>query len=243
MGKKSKSTKADPTNHRKFIAKVALFNSVGFCFLTAGITYFDARLKTRITYGARTYRWGYWVCAVGSLAVLLTTLISLSKTSSARLRTILPTAILLVAGAASLPFFRPEFPHGAMTSWTFYLSMVSLLSCGTHYWQIPEDWLSWDLSEEVKVERVKQYANQWRTVAVTTTVAYLAMVIPWTSFVWTDFPSIFVTDASEKIVLSQFTSAGLIGLSLYVISGVVYEAFNKANEAAELLLRVRSTNS
>lgn len=243
----------DPKHGRRFIALIVLFNWLGFSFIAAGVTYVDARLTTHY-YGVRHYRWGYWVAALGGLVVLLATLVFLrlanslprKETTSRRLKTVLPFLVLCVAGAASLPFFGPPFPHGEIASWIFYLSIVSLSSCGIHYSTstLPKNWLtSSDLSEEIKLERVRQYVNHWRTLAVTITAGYLAMLIPWTTFLWTHFPAAYVTNPAERVRLSYFGTAGLLGLSLYVAIGIVYEAFLKANEAADLLLRVKSTNS
>src|SRR5205823_5567795 len=102
------------------------------------------------------------------------------------------------------------------------------------------DWLSdKDFSQIVKIERVKHYADLWRTVAVSATLGYLAIVIQWNSFLW-NIPSAFVADNSEKLILSNFGSAGLAALSMYVLFGIVYESFNKANKAADLLLEIKS---
>jgi len=151
MSKKIKTpTNADMKKDREFAIKIALFNSLLFCFLIAAVTYVDARLKTHVPFGAsgasgaRTYRWGYIVSGVGGLLVLLGTSLSLGKVPNERwkLKSAFPTAILLIVGAASLPFFRPdlEFPHGGITTWTVCVSFVSLLSCGIHYPKFRTDW-------------------------------------------------------------------------------------------------------
>lgn len=229
--------------HRKFAIKIVLFNWLGFTLLLSGVTYVDARLYTRFSYGARTYRWGYLVSILGGLFVLFATSISFAKVSSWRLKTALSVGILWIAAAFSLLLFRPEFPHAGITSWIFYLSLASLFSCGIHYSTFRKDrLLAKDLSESIKIERVKQYADLWRTIAISITVGYLALLIPWINFLW-NLPSAFVTDPSEQLLLRQFGCAVLAGISMYVLFGIVYEAFFKANEAADLLLEVTSTES
>lgn len=224
---------------RPFIIKVALFNSLCFSLIVGWVTFVDARLTTHVAFGARYYRGGHAVSFIGGLSVLVFTFFFLPRVVSWKLKATLPTIILVVALAAALPFFRPEFPHGGMTTWTLFLCLVSLVSCWIKYSPTPANWLAdEDLSATIKMERIKEYANIWRTVAISITIGYIAVLIPWTSFVWNQ-SAFFVVDPSERILLSQFGSGLLIALSIYVLLGVVYEAFSKANDAANLMLGIR----
>jgi hypothetical protein len=153
----------------------------------------------------------------------------------------LPSLILTAVGAASLPFFRPEFPHGGMTTWTLFLILISLVSCWTRCLPIPHDWLDQKtLSAAIKIERIKEHANIWRTVAISITIGYMAVLIPWTSFLW-DQSASFVEAPPERILLSQFGSGLLLATSSYVLMGVIYEAFRKANQSADLMLEITET--
>lgn len=242
-------TKADLKNDREFAIKIAFFNSLLFCLLIAAVTYVDARLKTHVPFGAsgtggaRIYRWGYVVSAVGGLLVLLGTAMSLGKVPNERwkFKSACPTAILLLVGAASLPFFRPdlEFPHGGITTWTAYLSFVSMLSCLIHYWRLPEDrLLAPNLSSTIKIERVKQHSGKWLAFAKTITQAYITALIPWAAFLWL-LSTYYVTDPSERILLSLFSYTMLIGISLYAAYGIAYAAWKKSNEADDLLTKIK----
>jgi hypothetical protein len=52
-----------------FAVKIALFNSLGFSYITAGVTYVDARLTTHVVYGPRHYRAGYTLSVIGGLLI------------------------------------------------------------------------------------------------------------------------------------------------------------------------------
>lgn len=223
---------------REFTAKIVLSNSLGLAFLLAATTYIDARLFSHVKYGARIYRWGYLVAVMAGVAVFIATWFSFAKASSPKLKAGLSVGILWAVAIVSMSYFRPEFPHGAIVSWTFYLSLASLLSCVIHYWKFRTGWLSSKrLSDAVKIDRVKHYADLWRTISISVTVGYLAILIPWITFLW-NIPPTWVTNPTEQNILRQFGCSLVAGLSMYVLFGIVYEAFAKANEAADLLLSI-----
>jgi hypothetical protein len=236
-------TPTKQTEDRWFATKVAVFDSTSFGVIVGWVTYVDARLTTHVTYGARHYRGGYAISAIGSLLIFVTTLIFLAKPYSWKIKATLPATILIIAGAASLPFFRPEFPHGGLTTWMLFACFVCLVSCWIHYSPIEAHWLTdGSVSTSVKIERIKEYASLWRTIAISLTIGYIAVLIPWTNFLWDQAPH-FVSSPSERILLSQFGAGILILLSIYVLVGVVYEAFKKANTAADKMLEISEVNA
>jgi hypothetical protein len=232
------SSQTATTKARLFAVKIALFNSLGFFLLLTAITYVDARLTTHVVFHrARIYPWGHTVAIVGGLSIFLGTFLSLARASSWKYQTVLPTIILWVVGAASLPFFLPEFPHAALTYWTIYLSIASLFSCGIHYWKHSAD--SQDLSERERIQEARQYTTLWRNVTVGLLLGYIAILVPSIIFLWTAIPSTYVTDPAEKVLLSQFQSWVITSFSLYVLFGVLYEALKKFMEATDLSRSVK----
>lgn len=247
VGQVSKTTKktttADLRKDREFAIKIALFNSLLFSFLLAAVTFVDARLKTRFEYGARVYRWGYLVSGLGGLLVLLGTSLALEKIPSDRwkLKSAFPTAILLIVGAASLPFFHPdqEFPHGGITTWAVELSFVSLVSCGFYYSKIPNRLLQQNLTAAIQRERVKEYAKHWRAIATALLGVYATVLVSQATLLYLQ-PSMYVTNPSEKIRLWGFSYSVLVGISLYAAYGILYAAWKKADEADDLLTKIKS---
>jgi hypothetical protein len=227
--------------HKWFAIKIALFNSIGFSYVTAGVTYVDARLTTHVVFGARHYRAGYAIAVFGGVLIFIGTMLAILKANSWKLKAALPAIIFAVINAIALPFFRPEFPHAGMSSWTLQLSLVCLISCMIHFLPFGTKQLTaGDVSAQIKMERVKEHANLWRTIAISLTVGYIAVIIPWSSFIWSQ-PAHIVTDATEAFLLSQSASIALAILSLYMLFGLVYEAFLKAHRAAELMFCIRDS--
>jgi hypothetical protein len=229
--------------HKWFAVKIALFNLIGFSYVIASVTYVDARLTTHVVYGARHYRAGYPLAVIGGLFIFFSTMLAILKPASWKVKAALPAMIFAVMGVMALPFFGPEFPHQGMASWTLQLSLVCLLSCLAHF--IPfstEQLTATDISAQIKIERVKEHANLWRTIAISVTVGYIAVIIPWNNFIWSQ-PSHIVTNASEAFLLGQGAAIALAILSLYMLFGVIYEAFLKAHHAADLMFCIRDSGN
>ena len=226
------------STHKWFAIKIALFSALGFSYITAGVTYVDARLTTHVVYGARYYRAGYWIALIGGVVIFVGTLLVILKTESWKLRAALPATLFVIMNAIALPFFRPEFPHMGMSSWTLQLSVVCFLSCVIHFLPLNcEELAARTASIQIKLERVKEYANLWRTIAISLTVGYIAVIIPWSNFIWSQ-PIHIVTNEKEAFLLIQSASIALAILSLYMLLGVVYEAFLKAHRAADLMFYI-----
>jgi hypothetical protein len=227
--------------HKWFAIKIALFNSIGFSYIIGGVTYVDARLTTHVVYGSRHYRAGYTLALIGGLLIFVSTMLAILKAPSWKIKAALPALIFAIMSAIALPFFRPEFPHQGMSSWTLQLSLVCLLSCLVHFLPFGTEQLTApDISAQIKIERVKEHANLWRTIAISITVGYLAVIIPWNNFIWSQ-PSHIVTTASEAFLLGQSAAIALAILSLYMLFGVIYEAFLKAHHAADLMFCIRDS--
>lgn len=221
--------------HKWFAIKIALFSSLGFLYITAGVTYVDARLTTHVVFGARYYSAGYWVAAIGGVVIFVGTMLIILKPESWKLKAVLPAMLFIIMNVIAVPFFRPEFPHMGMSSWTLQLSIVCFLSCAIRFWPLgAEELTARNVSTQVKLERVKEHANLWRTIAISLTVGYIAVIIPWSNFIWSQ-PIHIVTDEKEAFLLIHSASIALAILSLYMLLGVVYEAFRKAHRAADLM--------
>jgi len=225
-----------------FAVKIALFNSLGFFVIAAGVTYVDARLTTHLVFGARHYPAGYPLSVIGAVIIFFITMFAILKPRSWKVKVVLPSLTLIIMDAISLPFFRPEFPHGGLAAWILYLAIASLFSCLIRFLPFEANRIDWlaasDIITEAKIERVKEYANLWRTIAVSITIGYLGVLIPWINFTWTQAPYI-VKAPAEIFLLSQAGVAALAGLSMYVLFGIIYEAFRKAHVAAELLFQIK----
>jgi len=227
-----------------FAVKIATFNALAFSLIIGCVTYLDARLPSHkssqiFPQHVRIYPHGYAISLLSGAIIFGTTLLALTKASSWRIKATLPALILAVTGVVSLPFFRPEFPHGGITSWTILVTLISLVSCFIHFLPLEVDWLTAaHISTASKAERAKEYVTLWRTVAISVTIGLVFVIIPWVNFIWNLSPHI-VSNETEAFMLSQFGMAGIFGASIYILFGIIYESFRKAHDAADLLLRGR----
>jgi hypothetical protein len=227
-----------------FAIKIATFNALAFSLIIGCVTYLDARLPSHknsqiFPQHVRIYPHGYLISLLGGAIIFGTTLLALTKISSWRLKATLPALIIAVTGVVSLPFFRPEFPHGGITSWIMLATLISLVSCFVHFLPIEAGWLTAaDISTESKTERAKECVTLWRTIAISTTLVLIVILIPWVNFIWNLSPHI-VSNEAEAFMLSQFGMAGVFCASIYILFGIIYESFRKAHDAADLLLRGR----
>ena len=224
-----------------FATKVAVLNGGSFALCVSCITYVDARLTTHVAFQARIYPYGYLVAALGGMFVLATTYVTLSKMSSWSMKTVIPSCIVLLTGAVSIPFFKPELPHGGLLLWTGLISIVSLLTCFIRLSPVSAEWLnSPDISESAQIERVKECANLWRMIAVSSVFGTVALVVPWTGLVW-QMPTYIATNPDEAFLLGQFDAGRVCLICIYIFFGVIYESFHKAKTAADLLLLIKTT--
>jgi len=221
------------TKNAWFAVKVAGLNALAFSITVAAVTYIDARLTSHVAFGARTYMYGYPIAIVGGQLVLVSTLLVLVHASSWMVRATVPAAIL-----ATLPFFLPELPHRGISIWLTQLSIASLLTCYIHFLPWPA-WLeSEKLGAAVKWERLKEYGVLWRTIAVAMTIGYMIILVPSSNFIW-NLSLHIVRDPAQAYVLSELGATGMVGVSVYMLLGILYESFRRAHEAADLALRFR----
>lgn len=223
-----------------FAVSVALFNGLLLGLGLALITHTDALLTTHYVYGARVYPFGYPVALLGGAVTCLGTYVALTISISWRLKVVIPSLVVLAVGAGALPFFRPEFPHAGLVQWTVVVSVVSLLTCLIEFCPVPtSEWIaSAGIPQEARIRRVAEYASLWRAIAVSSLLGTVLIVMAWTQFVWS-VPDHVVAKASERFFLGEFGAYTIMLASSYVLFGVVYGSFRKANSVADNLLEIR----
>jgi hypothetical protein len=221
-----------------FIIKTSLLNSVVFCFITAGVTYIDARLTSHVAYGARNYYFGYWICLLGPV-IFFSTLIFGKLIKSWKVKVVGFPLILIIVSLFSQINFRPEIPHGMISLTMLVISFICLVTSFIHYTPFNESFIyKQGIDYQLKIERIKELVTLWRTIAISIIVSYLALLIPWGNLIWSQNDHI-VLEMSEKFLLSQFGISAIIIISFYILFGLIYESFLKASLAADLILKIK----
>jgi len=225
--------------HKLYAIKIAAFNALGYCIATGVATYIDPKLTSHRMYGARPlYPLGFWILLVGPV-VFGTNYWVLSRTSSIKQKTFLPAVLLLVITALSLPNFRPEWFHMGVVGWTFLFALTSVACSWIHYLPLTRTNLSkLEAKSDAKIAWVKETISLWRTVFISLTGAYLALLIPWFNYFLQSIPQL-IPDENEARLLRCLLGGQLSIFSLFVFSGPLFEAMQKAREATDLLLEIR----
>lgn len=233
--------------NKGFALKISTLNSLVFLINVCCVTYLDERMTTHVGYGAVTHPHGYVVGVIGGLTIFFGTYLALSQDSSWKRQTWSPSVIVLFVTAASLPFFLPELPHGGILVWSLLIAITSFLTCFIRCLPIEagdrktSEWLvDIAIPEAARIERVKQFATLWHTVAISSAAGLLALVVPWSQLVW-EFPKHIVTEPKEAFLLGQYGGLCVAVFSVYALLGVIAEAFIKAKTAANLLLQIKGS--
>lgn len=195
-----------------FTLKIAMCNAIGFFVTSAGVTFVDARLSSGIVHGALYYPLGYWICLVAPI-VFVVTLISVRRSHSWKARAVWPSLCLLLIGAPFLLNFRPGFPHMGFCLGILLCCLVSFITSWIYYLPFEVDWIAdSDIDRLLKLERIKEIVTLWRTLALSVTFGYLALLIPWQNFIWSTSRQV-VTKPYEMAFLSSAHSVALSGFS------------------------------
>lgn len=224
-----------------FAGKIAFFNAVGFSTCAAAITYVDARLTTHVVHGVRDYPGGYAVAVIGGLIIFAITFAVLFSSASWLAKIGTPAVIVVLAGALATPYFQPEVPHAGLVEWLLQIAVLSLLTCFVHFWQAPTDRLRDEaINLTARIEWIKEHAVLWRTIAISTMLGVVALVVPWSQFVW-KMPESIVTDSKEALLVGQFGALNIVVVCVYTLFGIIYESFLKASQTADNLLLIKAS--
>jgi len=219
---------------------MAAFNGLGFLFWISGITYVDAHLTTHIVYGARIYPHGYLLAMIGGILVGGCTFSSIifPKPQLWCRKALLTAGSVLLTGALFMPFFTPEFPHLAITEWAFIFAAISGLGCIVHFFPIEDKTLNVDgLVKEARIEWIKNHVVMWRTMSVSFIIGLFGILIPWINFVYGVMGKV-VTSPEEILLLDQFGTLGIVGICIYYLYAVVYQALLKSMKFNNMLLKI-----
>jgi hypothetical protein len=157
-----------------------------------------------------------------------------------KLKAACPSLILAAFGLCSLPVFRPEMPHMGIIAWLFPYCFGSLFASWIHYLPAEPPWLNdTTINREMRLERIREAISLWRTLALSVTFAYVALLIPWSVFNWSFAPMI-VTKKDEILLVGLGGEIELLIFSVYILLTLVYESFKKANDAADMLLKLKA---
>ena len=212
-------------SEKQFAYRISAIVSLGFALAIVGATYVDARIPSHVRYGARVYRYGYWL-ALLAIPVFVITAIGLVKTKTRGRRWAWASLPMCCAVRGSLWAFAPEIPHQGIVGTCLMYVVVALITTWLHNSK-PEIQFIRDQSIplQVRLEGLKSAITMWQGIAIATCAGFLAGVIPWSVAV-INANSHTVTADRDVFLLNGLAviQVGLISVTLIV--GPIREAVN-----------------
>jgi hypothetical protein len=219
-------TMRESRNDSDFAIRIASMNAAGYFWTVIAITYVDARLKSHVLYGARSYRYGY----VSSLLAIPTFIITLHllRRATTRGRKCLASCLaILAAMLSSLWVFAPEVPHSGLVVWCLMYSIVSLAATWLRY-SGPD--LSFVQNQEIplqaRLEGLKSILSMWQAIALATSAGFLAGLVPWAVAIQATNSHV-VVDQSDLFLLNSAGLMQVILVSVAILLGPIREVVSR----------------
>jgi len=202
---------------RDFAYRVAVIVAVGFSVSVTGATYVDARIPSHFRYGARTYRYGYWL-ALLAIPIFVCTLAALSRARTRGWKCAAACMPLSCAVAASQWAFAPEVPHQGVTVTCGMYVVTVLIATWLRYSTVDIEYIhDQSLPIAVRLEGLKSAITLWQGLALATTAGFLALLVPWPVAVIN--ANLHV--AGKQADLFLLNSLGTLQIGLITISFIV----------------------
>ena len=151
--------------------------------LVSVVTYGDSHIH-HIVYGIRNYPYGYYATLPAIIVFILTYIVNANIRLSFDSFNIVPrldknkrpflTFLLLIIPIFILIVinFQPEFPHMCIFQFSLGYALVIALTVHTHNYDINFGFLDEDISDKVKIERVKLEYETWFRLIAAIVAAY-----------------------------------------------------------------------
>jgi hypothetical protein len=218
---------------RSFAFKIATIVAIGFCVSVAGATYVDARIPSHFQYGAREYRYGYWI-ALLAVPLFVCTLIALSRTRTRGWKCMAACGPLIYTVVGSQWAFAPEIPHQGITLNCGMYAITVLLATWLRYTTIDIEYLTdKEVPISVRLEGLKSVITLWQGLALATAGGFLALLVPWPVAVIN--ANTYV--ASAKADLFLLNSLAMLQIGLISVSFIVAPI----REAVVVVMRLTRT--
>lgn len=215
---------------------VAAFERDHFSRLSLGYATADLpRSTSYLTRGVRLSRISLsMVTGPIAAAVFLSTL-GLSR-GSFRGSVLLALVPFLIGCLLSIPLFRPETPHGNITFVGAVWLALGTMTVWIHSSPQPQAAIATSIAPiEAKMGYIKELIAMWKGLVVGLLAAYIGLLVSLTKELHLNNETL-VRVARERFILDRYTDVQLVIVSLFVLTGPIYEAALKALSSSRLLL-------
>ena len=209
-----------------FAAKIAVCNAIGYIVSVGGPTIIDQLIKHNSVYGPRIYPLGSLVF-LGFIPVALVSYIFNINNRTAEVRSSLTFLSLVILTWLTLPYFKPEFPH----LWVLLVPVVFGLSTSVsvyiHNYEIDSEIIFiGDISEQVKIEKIKLEYETWFRLFLTVLTGYTVIAITYLTKV-PEIVKMFTPNDEEQFILQGGFSVSICIAAMVFMVTVCLEMIKK----------------
>jgi len=222
-----------------FRLKLAFCQTFAFIWATVPPVIVDPLLFHHVRYGSRKYPMAFYYIISGSIVLLVSTFIAMSKTT--RMWAVLIPFVVVLLGA--LPFFTPELPHGNLVIVGLIWLVIAILTLWAKTYAITvggkAKFESGEIDNASKIEYVKEMAFFWRTSLIGLAGSFIALTISWLSLTTNLNKETVGGHQDEAFVLDGMHIAGLLLCALILLICPLWEAMKKHRTVAELFFEIK----
>lgn len=229
----------------RFAFKIALLNALAYIYPVLMATYVDQRIH-HIIYGPRYYWMEYWV-VLGAIITFIFSYIS----SNANIVSIYPKVDLTAKWRSLLTFlslyipilivlwinFRPEFPHMAIFSNSFGYGLTISSIVYIHNYKLNISFIdNKELSEYIKVERLKSEFIIWLAVTISLLITFIVFCLILYS-IFPDLSKQYTNCPTEQLLLFNSFVLDLFMAILFSIFAFI-ELFKRVQSSKNQLIHI-----
>jgi hypothetical protein len=223
-----------------FAKKISFGGGGAYLWATVPPVFIDRLLFHHIRYPyPREYPGAFYYIIPLCIATVLVTYF-LMRTRKSLLAGLMPFAL---AVTASMPVFRPEFPHAQLLHAGGLWLILAGLAIWIHTFEINSDTRtkldSGAIDKTARIEYLKEEVQYWRTVLLIIAGGYIALVISWVNLAIQYNKEMVGGNQSEAFVLNTLAISGIALCSIGVLICPVAEASKRHRKALDLLLIIK----
>lgn len=219
------------------IFRIASISIIGYWCVVNGPLYIDPKLTTHTRFKKRESH-KIWIWWSASPLMFLVPFVALPWSSSIATISLFSLGPLLTISILSIFMFAPERPHMGAVIAAFGFNLIILI---TLFFRLNSPDIGYvtniDIPFDLRLEYVKAVVVLWQTVAIYSSVAYLAFAISWLYAIWY-MAEKMVKDDGQRFILGQWMAAVAGVASLCVIFGPLEEGFHNTFYAIDLLTKI-----
>jgi hypothetical protein len=226
------------TNSRLFRCRIGLISFVGYATGVCGVSVIDPILTSHVLFGSRHYPYA-WVWWLLSPLTFIAPYVLLRRYRAKHSTAIISVAPLAILGVIASFFFPPERPHAGILFSALGFALIAFLTAWLSF--SPGDYrflVDCTIPFPCRLERVKASVSWWQSIAVYSTMGYMAFAISWAYVLLVSVPQI-VDKPADRFFLQKALILEVFITSFCVLLGPLWELFSIATVALSQITKIK----